>query len=192
MLKKDFLRSELSKRNFLKRAALTGLTVASLPLFGQANRVLAGSMPNGSRELRFNACFDPIILSESLGSVGIFSETEPVAIIAFLKDIHKSNFLFLISISLVVLNLASPVTIFTFLAFDSCEIPELRFEIIAFFHLRISAIFISGFPKLTPLFFASFLSHLGFLFVLIQSLYLFSVFLFSFWLVFSSFLSSLA
>ena len=55
MLKNDFLRSELSKRNFLKRAALTGLTVASLPLFGQANRVLAGSMPKGSRELRFNA-----------------------------------------------------------------------------------------------------------------------------------------
>ena len=47
MLKKDFLRSELSKRNFLKHAALTGLTVASLPLFGQANRVLAGEYAEG-------------------------------------------------------------------------------------------------------------------------------------------------
>jgi hypothetical protein len=59
-------------------------------------------------------------------------------------------------------NFAVPMIIFTFLDFAEREIPELKLDIIAFFQLRISSMFIFGASKTIPFFFASFESSINF------------------------------
>lgn len=51
----EVIRSYLSRRAFLKRTGAAGLAVAAAPLLSQAGRVVGAEMPEGSRELRFNA-----------------------------------------------------------------------------------------------------------------------------------------
>ena len=92
----------------------------------------------------------------------MFSETDPVAMIAFSNDTREVPSSVLISSSFFDINRACPVRVLTFLVFANWKIPELRFEIIEFFHLRISSIFISGSAKYIPFFFASLASSIIF------------------------------
>ena len=63
----DLIRRELSRRSFLKRTGAAGLAAAAAPLLSRAGTVAAAEMPEGSRELRFNAWeFQPDTIRQHL------------------------------------------------------------------------------------------------------------------------------
>lgn len=63
----DLIRRELSRRSFLKRTGAAGLAAAAAPLLSRVGTVAAAEMPEGSRELRFNAWeFQPDTIRQHL------------------------------------------------------------------------------------------------------------------------------